>query len=133
MRGLVAALGAIGLAQALLACQPTHVFVTHQTVVGVDAAVDSQMTKGHLIIGYDRTFFAVVPKSVESKENGTAPGASPNNRDAMSVIACSNIKVDGIVLSQFTENMATGKAAKIYAENLHREGGNQLFRCLDKK
>jgi len=127
MHRTAAAISVSFLAYTLSACEPTHVFVAHQTVVGVDAAVDTQMTKGHLIIGYDRTFVTVVPKSVESTD-GKIPG-----RDAMSVIACSKVQVDGIVLSQFIENMATGKAAKIYAERLKDERGNELFRCLDKK
>jgi hypothetical protein len=123
----------LGFSSALPACQPTHVFVTHQTVVGVDAAVNTQMTKGHLIIGYDRNFVALVPKSVAGAQGDPRESEPANARDAMSVIACSNVKVDGIVLTQFTENMATGKAAKIYAKKLHQYGGNQLFRCFDKE
>ena len=125
MQRTAIAITATALLAALPGCEATHLFVAHQTVVGVDAAVDTQMTKGHLVIGYDRNFVAIVPKSVE------VPGKNGTQRDAMSAIACHKVEVKGIVLTQFTEYLATGKAARIYAENLRRRTAGQLFNCLD--
>jgi hypothetical protein len=104
-------------------CEATHLFVAHHTVVGVDAAIDTQMTRGHLVVGYDRNFLAIVPKTVET--------TTPGQRDAMSAIACNKVQVKGIVLTQFTEYLATGDAAKAYAEALKARKGRQLFNCLD--
>ena len=112
---------------ALAGCEATHLFVAHQTVVGVDAAVDTQMTKGHLVIGYDRNFVAIIPKSVDA---GVSAQGGPQ-RDAMSAVACHKVEVKGIALTQFTEYLATGEAAKTYAESLRRRTPGQLFNCLD--
>jgi hypothetical protein len=123
------ALAAIGLTFSfgLVGCEATHLFVAHQTVVGVDAAVDTQMMKGHLVIGYDRNFVAIIPKSVDA----SSPTAGVAHRDAMSAIACHKVEVKGIALTQFTEYLATGEAGKIYAESLRRRTGRQLFNCVD--
>ena len=61
----------------------------------------TERAKGRLVIGYDRNFVTLVPKSVPDGKGG---------REAMAVLSCSELKVDGIFLSKFIEYLATGKA-----------------------
>lgn len=89
-------------------CEATNLATHHKTVVGVNAAVNAEQTKGHLVVGYDRKFSAVVPKSVK-EDNG-------EGKEVMSAFSCSNLEVNGIYLSRFTELLITGEAAKKYAE-----------------
>jgi hypothetical protein len=90
----------------LSACEPVNLYVAHSTVVGLNAAGNVDRSSGHLIIGYDRHFGAIVPKSVPVKEG----------EEAMSVLSCSDLKVDGIFLAGFSEYLATGKAATGFAK-----------------
>ncbi len=61
-------------------CEPTNLYVAHTTVVGVNAAMNADQGSGHLIIGYDRHFGAIIPKSVATTEG----------KEAMSVLSCSD-------------------------------------------
>lgn len=92
----------------LTACEPNQLYLASHTVVGVNAAVSPDQTSGWLVVGYDRTFATVIPRSVQ---NGT-------EREAMSTLACSSLSVKGITIKRFTESIATGAAAKSFAENL---------------
>jgi hypothetical protein len=114
------------LAAAAAGCEATNLYVAHTTVLGVNGAMNADQSSGHLIIGYDRKFGAVVPKSVD-----TADG-----KEAMSVLSCSDVKVDGIFLAAFTEYLATGRAAQGFAEKVvnpnndaDRKAINQMFDC----
>ena len=106
-----------------------HLYIAHNTVVGVDAAVNTEQPRGHLLIGYDRQFVGYIPRSVRV-ESDTATG--PEKRDAMSAIACSRVEVTGLYLTQFTEYLATGPAAKRYAESLQKAPGSRLRECLEQ-
>jgi hypothetical protein len=115
-----------GVAVALTACEPTNLYVAHSTVVGLNAAGSVDRSSGHLIIGYDRHFGAIVPKSVPVEEG----------MEAMSVLSCSDLKVDGIFLAGFTEYLATGRAATGFAEEVakitdpaQKTGMDQMFDC----
>ena len=55
---------AAGVALTLSACEPVNLYVAHSTVVGLNAAGSLDRSSGHLIVGYDRHFGAIVPKSV---------------------------------------------------------------------
>jgi len=83
-------------------------------VVGLNAAMNTEQTAGHLKIGYDRTFVTVVPKSVPLRGGG---------REAMAALSCSDLEVTGIFITGFREYLATGKAAMNYASlfNPHPE------------
>lgn len=114
------------LSVALTGCEPTNLYVAHTTVVGLNAATNLDQSSGHLILGYDRKFAAVVPKSVPVKEG----------KEAMSVLSCSDLKVDGIFLAHFTEYLATGKAATGFAKAVkdvkdpaQKTGMDQMFDC----
>jgi hypothetical protein len=114
-----------------------NLFIAHNTVVGVDAAVNTDQTQGHIIIGYDRQFVGYIPRSVPDHGAGVATTTPTSEReskkrDAMTAVACSKVAVDGIFLTQFTEYLATGRAAELYAKALRAHPGTQLYNCLDK-
>lgn len=108
-------------------CEPTNLYVAHSTVLGVNGAMNADQSSGHLIVGYDRKFAAIVPKSVPTVDG----------KEAMSVLSCSDVKVDGIFLAAFTEYLATGRAAQGFAKKVvdpaadaaQRQAINQMFDC----
>jgi hypothetical protein len=118
---------AVLLAAIIGGCEPTNLYVAHTTVLGVNGAMNADQSSGHLIVGYDRKFAAVVPKSVDTEDG----------KEAMSVLSCSDVKVDGIFLAAFTEYLATGRAAQGFANKVtnpksteeEREAIDQMFDC----
>ena len=117
---------AAGVALTLSACEPVNLYVAHSTVVGLNAAGSLDRSSGHLIVGYDRHFGAIVPKSVPVEEG----------EEAMSVLSCSDLKVDGIFLAGFTEYLATGRAATGFAKAVaadtdpaQKTAMDQMFDC----
>lgn len=118
-------------------CQSGQLYVASNTVVGLHAGVNTARTAGTLQIGYDRYFTTVVPRSVvpPNGESGTGLPAGTTAREAMAVMSCSELEVDGIFVSRFVENLATGRAALNYAKALRdsdpaiaREAA-QFFTC----
>ena len=112
-----------------------HLYIAHNTVVGLDAAVNTDPPRGHLVFGYDRQFGAWIPRSVPDGETGNGAvtsSAHSTTRDAMTAIACSKVGVDGIYLTQFTEYLATGRAAELYAMALKAHPGSPLYDCLNQ-
>jgi hypothetical protein len=97
----------------LTGCEPNQLYLASHTVVGVNAAVSPDQTSGWLIVGYDRTFATVIPRSAKGK---TEDGAQTH--EAMSALACSSLSVKGITIKRYTESIATGEAAKKFAEKL---------------
>jgi hypothetical protein len=122
-RTVVSAGAALALIAGLTACEPTNLYVSSNTVVGVNGAMNADQTSGHLIVGYDRRFAAIVPKSAHVlKDDGSIDeSVSEDAREAMSVLSCSELEVDGIFLTGFTEYLATGEAARKFAENVADE------------
>lgn len=113
---------ALGSFLVLAACEPTNLYVAHDTVVGVNAAVNTERTKGRLVIGYDRNFVTLVPKSVPDINGG---------HEAMAALSCSELKVDGIFLSKFIEYLTTGQAALAFAEKIGESGdAGEIFECF---
>jgi hypothetical protein len=94
----------------LTGCEPNQLYLVTHTVVGVNAQVNPDQTSGYLVIGYDRTFATVMPRSVEGKKPGTT--------DAMTALACSSVWVKGITIKRYSESIATGEAAETFAKNL---------------
>lgn len=99
-----------GATLALTACQPTNLYVGSNTIVGLNGSMNTEQTAGHLILGYDRKFAAIVPKSVPTGEG--------DGKEAMAVLSCSELKVQGIFLTGFTEYLATGQAALDFSRNV---------------
>jgi hypothetical protein len=78
----------------LTGCEANQLYLASHTVVGVNAAVNPEQTNGWLIIGYDRSFATVIPRSVQTPAAGgtqtrdaQTPAAGGTTRDAMSALA----------------------------------------------
>ncbi len=118
-------LGLLVLAGGLAACSDTApLYIASHSVVGVNAAVSQNMSSGHLIIGYDRKFSTNPPSSVVDPQ-------ARDEKEAMSVLNCTEVVVDGIFLSSFREHLATGKAAIELADGLKRDtdAASKFFEC----
>jgi|SRR5271165_1533586 len=105
----------------LTACEPHQLYMASHTVVGINAAVNPEQTSGALVIGYDRTFVTVIPRSVHK----TAADET-ETRDAMSALVCSNLAIEGITIRRYTESLATGPAAKMFADSLKGDGTEKV-------
>ena len=129
----VAALSA-GIITMLGGCDANQLYMGSKTVVGVNAAVNPEQNKGWLVVGYDRNFVALIPRSADEKPE---PGeADTGKQDAMAALACSRLVVSGISIKYFKESIATGKAAQIFAEKLHEadpQTVKDFFDCFKKK
>lgn len=121
MRALTRLSSLLLLSAAISGCEATHFFITHNTVVGVDAAVSSDFARGHLMVGYDRSTLAIVPKTVEGS-------GQSNEKELMTTLSCSHLEVHGLFLTQFTQYVVAGEAAKNYAENV-KGPGKGAFHC----
>ena len=63
---------ALTLIAGLAACgEPTQLYITHNTVLGLDAAVDTNRQAGRLLFGYDRQFIALAPRSVPVRKRAS--------------------------------------------------------------
>jgi hypothetical protein len=140
MARLTALSCALALAMGLAACSPTNLYVASNTVIGVNGAMNADQTSGHLIVGYDRRFAAIVPKSVQvlNDDGSVNTNVDKDAREAMGVLSCSELKVEGIFLTGFTEYLATGEAARRFAKKVADEAANKgtsadmtkFFNCL---
>lgn len=116
----------------LAACgEPRNLYMGAHTVVGINAAIDTQQTTGHIILGYRRDFAAVVPRSVPVDGVGTG-------RDAMSTLVCSELGVEGITIRRYTESLATGAAAQNFANavrntDVQATAIRNFFECFQKQ
>lgn len=91
-----------------------QLYVAHDTVVGINAHVNNARNSGSLIIGYDRNFVALVPRSVTTDTNH-----APKDKEAMSAISCSKMEIKRIFLTKFIERLATGQAAETLASSIN--------------
>jgi len=136
-------IAAVLLAAGASACESRQLYIASNTVAGLHAELNTAQTNGKLVFGYERDFVAIIPKSVEnSGENAPAPGTladtvnwrSGEGRELMSVLGCTDLKVDGIVISRFNEYLATGQAAKNFAVAIRLENAAKItrafFECL---
>ena len=103
----------------LTGCEANQLYLASHTVVGINAAVNPEQTNGWLIVGYDRSFATVIPRSVPGRAEDGTP-----TRDAMSVLACSSLSVKGITIKRYTESVATGEAGKRFAAQLAADTKN---------
>jgi hypothetical protein len=107
----------------LAGCEPNQLYITSRTVVGVNAAVNPELTQGAIFVGYDRAYATVIPRSVKTQDERT----KAQKQEAMTSLACSRLAVEGITIRYFTESIATGEAARKFAENL----GNTNIRNVE--
>ncbi len=110
-------------------CEARQLYVAHDTVIGINANVNQTRTSGRVIVGYDRYFITLVPRSADMPppENGQPP--DEDDREAMSVLSCSKMQIEGVFLTEFTERLATGRAAHEFSKAISPRGtgeqGNQ--------
>ena len=81
----------------LSACEGTHLAYVQETNLGIDVSVSDQGT-GHLVLGYDRDTYALVPRM----ENG---------EEAMTVTSLGCIYAQGVSEVNYNYFISTGKAA----------------------
>lgn len=126
LRKPIAVLG-LALIPLLAACDAKQLYMANQTVIGLNAAVDPEAGTGSLLIGYDRDFVALVPRSVEQQEidaqgkvvlDANGKPRLTGHTDAMSALVCADVRFEKIWLRYYYEAMATGEAAKQFARRL---------------
>ena len=120
----------LGLIAGLTACgEPTQLYITHNTVLGLDAAVDTNRQAGRLLFGYDRQFIALAPRSVPGTEAGEPDCDDVNDdcREAMAALSCNEVEVRGIFLTRFKDRLATGTAAKNTSEKIVEVARNTVM------
>ncbi|MEK7994421.1 MAG: hypothetical protein AAB403_11515 [Planctomycetota bacterium] len=129
------ALLSAGAATVLAGCDANQLYMGSRTVVGINASVNPEVSSGSLIIGYDRTFATVIPRSVQQDpKDGT--GQAGQKQEAMSAIACSSLAVKGITIKHFKESIATGEAAEKFAKALQEVDSRPVkdfFDCFKDK
>lgn len=126
----------------LTGCEANQLYIGSQTVVGINAAVNRDLTSGWLVVGYDRSFATVIPRSapMQAGDDQTSvqrqdASTAGQKRDAMTVLGCSNLAVNGVTIKRFTESIATGQAAATFAKKLGADTGDvkDFFDCFKEK
>lgn len=80
-----------------------QLYVAHDTVVGINAAVSANRQQGQVVIGFDRDFAALVPVKEPDTSDGT--------REAMAVFGCTRMETKSIFLTRYSDVISTGEAA----------------------
>ena len=80
----------------------------HNSVVGVDVTGSTDGT-ARIAIGYDNETFAIVPRF--------DPVGDGKHGDAMTLVSVSNVDIDALDEIVFNHVIATGKAARLAAED----------------
>lgn len=111
---------------ALSGCEPSNLYVAHDTVVGVNAQVSADRQQGRLVIGYDRDFVVLIPKSVDVPPDSDKPG-DLGKQDEMSLLNCTELEVDGIFLTKYADSLASGDAAVEFAGKV--DEATSFFDC----
>lgn len=128
----IVALG-LALVPFLAACDAKQLYMANQTTIGLNAAVNPETGNGSLLIGYDRDFVALVPRSVEQYQKDAQGdvklGTDGNplitgHSDAMSALVCADVRFEKIWLRYYNEAMATGEAARRFAQQLAAPGAD---------
>ena len=106
-----------------------QLYVAHDTVVGVNAAVSANRQQGQVVIGFDRDFAALVPV--------IEPDASGETREAMAVFGCTRMETKSIFLTRYSDVISTGEAANKLAAKLGSgsatSGAARLATCGEDK
>ncbi len=98
---------------ALLAgcASPSHLVFHQSSSVGADASANTDTGQVHVAFGYDRQTNTIIPKTDTSNDFGE------REKEAMSVISASEVKVKWLGLHEVTEQFATGRAARNLARH----------------
>jgi hypothetical protein len=89
-----------------LGCRATHLVYVYDLSVGVDVAY-SQQGNPKLVVGYDRSTWALVPQKDAQSEDD----------ELMSLAAVSRVRIQGLDEVDFDHFVATGGAAKDMAKD----------------
>ena len=113
-----------------------QLYVGSDTVLGIAVGYNTAREAGRIDIGYDRHFVTWVPQSVAVQDTAT-PGPKERSqersqeREAMSVIGCTELKIGSLSLQGFHESLAIGKAAEAFAAKLRDSAA--YFPCFQGK
>lgn len=99
-----------------------NLYVAHDTVVGLNAAVSADRAQGQFVFGFDRDYTAVVP--VKEKGSKDSAGKVTTSREAMAVFGCSRVETKGIFLTRYSDVIATGSAAVDLAETIGKSSSS---------
>lgn len=106
----------------LSGCATNNLYVAHDTVIGLNAKLSDTRQQGSLVIGYDRDYVTMIPKSVTVvDDNGVV------KKDAMASIGCNRVQVQGAQLVEYRDFVITGDAAIALAKDL--SGDTKVFDC----
>jgi len=110
------------------ACSGRHLYVAHDTVIGVNARLNQGRNEGQLVMGYDRDFVTIIPRSVEvaPEDPDKTPPPQPA-LDVMSLVSCTILQVDGPSLTRYEDVIVSGDAAATYAQSGKATG--EVFNC----
>ena len=116
----------VPIAASLCACGANNLYVAHDTVLGVNAQVNPSRQQGRLAIGYDRDFATIIPQAVVVDDP-----LREGEEDVMALLGCTEVEVDGLFLTSYTDSLASGYAAIKFAEKLADNAGDgrALFAC----
>lgn len=93
---------------AFAGCTPRNMYVAHDSILGVNASVSQGRQRGQLVVGYDRDFVTIIPKTVKGNDGSL---------DAMSLVVCTELEVEGIFLNEYSDVIATGDAAASFVNS----------------
>lgn len=115
----------------------SQLYVAYDTKLGLDASLNTAMNAGSVGLGYDRRFVTWVPRSVEEEpgQPATTAGETSTAKDVMAVLACTKLKVGFLTLDWYDESLATGRAARLFAEALNENQAKVIddyFACFKK-
>jgi len=114
-----------------------HLYIAHNTKLGLDASVNTAVMSGTIDLGYDRHFLTWVPRSVEVEgASGQPPAESGSGpREVMSVLACSVIETGVLRPVYYDESLATGRAATKFAAVIAKDriAADEFFSCFFRK
>lgn len=115
----------------------SQLYVAYDMKLGLDASLNTAMNAGSVGLGYDRRFVTWVPRSVEEDPGQPVVNSdkTPPAKDVMAVLACTKLKVGFLTLDWYDESLATGRAARLFAEALNKNQAKVIddyFACFKK-
>jgi len=109
------------LAAPLAGCHATHLIYVYDLDIGIDVAY-SQEGNAHLVFGYDRGTYAIVPQREDQSValacvDGKPPTEAGQSGELMSLAATSHVVSAGVTEFTFNHFVSTGSAAAKLAQN----------------
>ncbi len=110
------------LAAPVAGCHAKHLIYVYDLDIGIDVAY-SQEGNAHLVFGYDRGTYAIVPQredqsvALQCPANGETPTEAGQTGELMSLAATSHVVSAGVTEFTFNHFVSTGRAAVNLAKN----------------